>query len=228
MSSRKRTRRTRAADRGRGLSAQRERRAIATRTRREGPPCGSPPMKSQPVSGILYRLPGGDHPSATAVTDGLMQPTREHRTGRPLPAWPCSARGLPSHDGHPSCWWALTPPFHPCPLPDAAWRLARPCPDRWRYRFCGAFPGSPQVGVTHRAALWSPDFPRHALRRAAIARPTQPLQPSASVPRWIARERGCALPRGLLGLPTRERRRREGRSADVRQRNWEREDERRS
>jgi hypothetical protein len=145
-----------------------------------GAPCGSPPTKSQPVSGILYRLPGGDHPSATAVTDGLMQPTREHRTGRPLPAWPCSARGLPSHGGHPPCWWALTPPFHPCPLPDAAWRLARPCPDRWRYRFCGAFPGSPQVGVTHRAALWSPDFPRRASLRAAIARPTQRTQRSAS------------------------------------------------
>src|SRR5439155_13213040 len=30
-----------------------------------------------------------------------------------------------------------------------------------RFVFCGAFPGSPRVGVTHRAALWSPDFPRY-------------------------------------------------------------------
>jgi len=36
--------------------------------------------------------------------------------GRPLrvrPSWPCSGWGLPSHPGHPGCWWALTPPFHP-------------------------------------------------------------------------------------------------------------------
>src|SRR2546423_6513868 len=35
---------------------------------------------------------------------------------------------------------------------------------RRRSVFCGAFPGSPPVGVTHRAALWSPDFPRHRYR----------------------------------------------------------------
>ena len=29
------------------------------------------------------------------------------------PSWPCSGWGLPSHPGHPGCWWALTPPFHP-------------------------------------------------------------------------------------------------------------------
>ena len=27
----------------------------------------------------------------------------------------CSGRGLPSRDGHPPRWWALTPPFHPYP-----------------------------------------------------------------------------------------------------------------
>ena len=32
--------------------------------------------------------------------------------------------------------------------------------------------GLPRVGVTHRLALWSPDFPRHL--RAAITRPTRP------------------------------------------------------
>jgi len=33
--------------------------------------------------------------------------------------------------------------------------------------------GLPRVGVTHRLALWSPDFPRHL--RAAITQPTRPL-----------------------------------------------------
>jgi hypothetical protein len=47
------------------------------------------------------------------------------RTGRPrTPAqpppeggasWSCSGWGLPSHPGHPGCWWSLTPPFHPYP-----------------------------------------------------------------------------------------------------------------
>ena len=27
---------------------------------------------------------------------GPVRPTREHRTGRPLPAWPCSGWGMPS------------------------------------------------------------------------------------------------------------------------------------
>jgi hypothetical protein len=52
-----------------------------------------------------------DPPSPT----GSVRPTRRHRTGRPpTPAvWPCSGWGLPSHPGHPGCWWSLTPPFHP-------------------------------------------------------------------------------------------------------------------
>ena len=28
----------------------------------------------------------------------------------------CSGRGLPSRDGHPPRWWALTPPSHPYPV----------------------------------------------------------------------------------------------------------------
>src|SRR5206468_375701 len=39
---------------------------------------------------------GGDHLSGSRVTATLVQPTREHRTGRPLPARPCSGWGLPS------------------------------------------------------------------------------------------------------------------------------------
>jgi len=48
------------------------------------------------------------------------------------PFWPCSGRGLPSHPGHPRCWWALTPPFHPYP--------AVGCPAVGRFVFCGTVP----------------------------------------------------------------------------------------
>src|SRR5215467_6093672 len=36
----------------------------------------------------------GDHLSGSRVAAALVQPTREHRTGRPLPAWPCSGWGI--------------------------------------------------------------------------------------------------------------------------------------
>lgn len=84
---------------------------------------------------------GGGHPSRPAVAGRLQRPTRRHRAGSPQAsapgrhlavtalAWPCSGWGLPSHPGHPGCWWALTPPFHPY----------RP---RWGRRsvFCGTVP----------------------------------------------------------------------------------------
>src|SRR5439155_14372651 len=59
--------------------------------------------RSRPVSRILSphlagepARPGGDHPSGDRVAAVLVQPTREHRAGHPLPAWPCSGWGLPS------------------------------------------------------------------------------------------------------------------------------------
>ncbi len=90
-------------------------------------------------------MPGGDHPSATAVAGSLMQPTRElgraalnrSRSRRQAPtSWPCSRWGLPSRPGHPGRWWSLTPPFHPyrpkaavyslwhCPADRSGWALA--------------------------------------------------------------------------------------------------------
>jgi len=36
---------------------------------------------------------------------------------RPLPAWPCSGWGLPSHTDRSACWCALTAPFQPCLWP---------------------------------------------------------------------------------------------------------------
>src|SRR4051794_6003375 len=118
---------------------------------------------SRPVSRILS-LPwrttaAGGHPSRAAVADGLVRPTRKlGRAALPslrwtLPVWPCSGRGLPSRPGHPGRWWSLTPPFHP-----------------YRRLLAGGLfsvalsRGSPRVGVAHRPALWSPDFPRRSLR----------------------------------------------------------------
>ena len=65
----------------------------------------------------------GGHPSRPAVAGRLQRPTR--RLGRAalerlrrhllVSSWPCSGWGLPSHPGHPGCWWSLAPPFHPYP-----------------------------------------------------------------------------------------------------------------
>src|SRR6266542_6409071 len=58
--------------------------------------------RSRPVSRILYPGrrrtggPGGGHLSWSRVAATLVQPTREHRAGHPLPARPCSGWGLPS------------------------------------------------------------------------------------------------------------------------------------
>src|SRR6187402_2163655 len=41
------------------------------------------------------------------------------------PIWSCSGWGLPSRPGHPSRWWSLTPPFHPCLCLDVLETLTR-------------------------------------------------------------------------------------------------------
>ncbi len=84
---------------------------------------------------------------ATYLTTRASSPHAPSQARRP--SWSCSGRGLPSHPSHLGCWWSLTPPFHP----DPAVRLG------------GLFSvalsrGSLRVGVAHRPALWSPDFPR--------------------------------------------------------------------
>lgn len=48
-------------------------------------------------------------------------------------------------------------------------------PGAGRFAFCGAFRGSPLLGVTQRPALWSPDFPLRAQRPAATVCPTPAL-----------------------------------------------------
>ena len=84
----------------------------------------------------------------------------------------CSGRGLPSRGGHPSRWWALTPPFHPYP-PESAGGLLSVALSR----------GSPRVAVSHRPALWSPDVPQPlaasvAVQGTAAARSARPRGPA--------------------------------------------------
>ena len=62
-------------------------------------------------------------------------------------SWPCSRWGLPSRPAHAGRWWSLTPPFHPYLFRGGLFSVA-------------LSRGSPQVGVAHHRALWSPDFPR--------------------------------------------------------------------
>jgi hypothetical protein len=58
-----------------------------------------------------------DHSSSSIIADGIEQPTRRHRTGRPqrLPIWPCSVRGFACH---PCCHGrgALLPHLFTLPL----------------------------------------------------------------------------------------------------------------
>ncbi len=74
----------------------------------------------------------GNHSSGTAVTGGLVRPTRKRRGPRHcFPIWSCSRWGLPSHRVLPPARCALTAPFHPY-RPDSF------KPDR-RYIFCCTF-----------------------------------------------------------------------------------------
>ena len=136
-----------------------------------------------PVSRVLYRralrLAGGDHLSATAVAGSLVRSTR--RLGRAAlerlrGLRPMRAAGLltllrAGFTEPPRSPWTLVRSYRTVsPLPASVTGAG------------GLFSvalsrGSPRVGVTHRPALWSPDFPR---RRQgcpdadAAARPPHP------------------------------------------------------
>jgi hypothetical protein len=71
--------------------------------------------KPDPVPGRLAAARSAAIHLDPPLPTGSVRPTRRHRAGSPrAPAvWPCSGWGLPSHPGHPGCWWSLTPPFHP-------------------------------------------------------------------------------------------------------------------
>ena len=120
---------------------------------------------SRPVSRILF--PGASRRSVRRPSISACRRRQalavhpQARAGRPrTPAQspgsrratfrPCSRWGLPSHPGHPGCWWSLTPPFHPYPALDARGGLFSVALSR----------GSPRVAVDNHPALRSPDFPR--------------------------------------------------------------------
>ncbi len=107
---------------------------------RGGPEAGFPGKHkeyggSRPVSRILYP---GSQPRAVVIHLGPPLPTASCGLPEPqalratasAPTWPCSGRGLPSRPCHQDRWWALTPPFHPCPCPK--WAVGG-------LPFCGTF-----------------------------------------------------------------------------------------
>src|SRR3954452_12249344 len=124
-----------------------------TATERNGPVC-------KPDSVV------GDHPSTVTVAGHLQQPTRE------LGRAPSNAR---ADGGRPPSFLALLhvgftePPQSPVELV-VSYTTVSPSPALRRTTgFAGAAGGLfsvalsrglPRVGVTHHAALWSPDFPR--------------------------------------------------------------------
>jgi len=102
-----------------------------------------------------------NHSSGTAVTDCLLQPTRESARNRRCgqaaysPIWSCSRRGLPCRELLPVARCALTAPFHP---------YRQKSEDTTGGIFSVALSmDSRPPGVTWRPVRRSPDFPLQAL-----------------------------------------------------------------
>ena len=118
-------------------------------------PSGKPnSVGPRPLAGVR----AGDHSSGTGITDGLEQPTRRLRTGRPrAPPYLVLLRaGFCLPRPSPAARCALTAPFHPY--------SPSPSPLRARATASGIFSvplsvGLPRPGVTRRTALRSSDFP---------------------------------------------------------------------
>ncbi len=105
------------------------------------------------------------HSSRAFVTEGLKQPTQTRCGRHPrVPIWPCSKRGLPSHEVLPPVRCALTAPFHPYRRHAGKAQLGGGGLLSAALSVSSRFPG-----VTWRPVLWSPDFPpaTRGLRPAA-------------------------------------------------------------
>ncbi len=127
----------------------------------------------------------GSHSSRPCVAAGLKHPTRERRGPRhSSPIWSCSRWGLPCRSVARLAvrsYRTVSPlQIHLRPPPDTegTWSAAcaaasaRTCDGRAQMAIGGLLSvalsvGLRRPGVTWHLALWSPDFPRHAMRDAA-------------------------------------------------------------
>ena len=118
-----------------------------------------------PGASVMIIPLGRELPHASSDLPGSF----ERATLRRSPIWSCSGWGLPSQLGHPSCWWSLTPPFHPCLCLGISGLAARAGVLAIGGLFSVALSvGSPRLGVTQQPALWSSDFPQAPVVGPAI------------------------------------------------------------
>ena len=137
----------------------------------------------QPVSRILSSTsPVADERGGTAIYLGPPSPTASSSLpaslgGHPLPfgadaVWPCTPWGLPSRASHPARWWALTPPFHPSPVPRRIGAIG------WSVLCCTCRRArrgwQARLPVRKHGALRCPDFPPSRQAERAAVRPTHP------------------------------------------------------
>ena len=141
-------------------------------------------VSGRPVSRILSPRGCGDHLSWLPVTRQLLQPTRDHRAGRPtrssqasicstykrlVPAWPCSRWGLPGRGitAAPAGSYLAFSPL-PDPFPAIGGLFLWPFPHLTTPRMLS---GTAPSGV--RTFL--------DLRRASLRKPRSPGQPGISI-----------------------------------------------
>ncbi len=145
--------------------------------------------RSGPVSRVLSRAAislGRRLPAASSDRPGSRYgPDKSAARRALLPAWSCTRWGLPSQNGHPICWCALTAPFHPCPWLPAP-RNERPVGGLLSVALSLSLR---TVGVTHHRVLWSPDFPLGGQAPPAAAWPAPAT--SYSTPRDAHRLHHC-------------------------------------
>src|SRR5262245_62526311 len=144
---------------------------------REAPPRTNVHANRKPGSVPLAREAAiGLRPPLPAASNGLpgsrRRGPRRGRLATPVLLYVAFLRvGLAVPRASPSSRWALTPPFHPCPI--------RPLS---RAAVGGLLSvalslGLRPVGVTHHPALRSPDFPRRSLPAAALSARTRSWYP---------------------------------------------------
>ena len=128
-----------------------------------------------------------NHSSGTAVTDCLLQPTRESARNRRCgqaaysPIWSCSRRGLPCRELLPVARCALTAPFHP-------YRQGLEDNGR-RYIFCGTFHGLTPPRRYLAPCPKEPGLSSASFWRTAIVWPTPALSGANTTAKRTRQER---------------------------------------